>query len=72
MSIRKASHAGSWYTNNGSLFFFVSNNNNTKTYLIDSCAHCVHFEASELGNQLTGWLNQAKYCNGPAKAIISP
>ncbi|CAF0758201.1 unnamed protein product [Brachionus calyciflorus] len=44
MSIRKASHAGSWYSDN----------------------------ANELNDQLTGWLNRAKYTHGPAKAIISP
>lgn len=44
MSIRRASHAGSWYSGN----------------------------ASQLNQELTQWLNQAKYTHGPAKAIISP
>lgn len=44
MSIRRASHAGSWYSSN----------------------------ANELNQELTKWLEQAKYTHGPAKAIISP
>jgi len=44
MTLRRASHAGSWYSSN----------------------------PSELNQELSGWLNQAKFTHGPAKAIISP
>lgn len=44
MSIRRASHAGSWYSSS----------------------------PNELNQELTSWLNQAKFTHGPAKAIISP
>lgn len=64
MSLRKASHAGSWYTDDRrfSGFYFIFLNFNFILYL----------KANKLNKELSDWLNKAQYTHGPAKAIISP
>lgn len=69
MSVRKASHAGSWYSDSGnygifSLFLCLKNEMTLKIF--------VYQLAKELGRQLDGWLDAANFSHGPARAIIAP
>ncbi len=76
MSIRKASHAGSWYSDSGNLetsLFLCLNQRKKKdktSYL--NCLSYLPFLAKELGRQLDGWLDAASFSHGPARAIIAP
>lgn len=60
MPVRKAKHAGSWYSDSGNFSTLFSN----KTQ--------VSFAGIELSNQLESWLQKANYVHGPARALIAP
>ena len=59
---RKASHAGSWYTDNGKFY-----NARSQITIIENKK-----KGKQLDKELTNWLNQADAKHAPSKAIISP
>ena len=63
MPMRKAYHAGSWYSSESEALLVVTN--------LDILLFFVPVE-SRLNGELDGWLRQATRSHAPARAIIAP
>ena len=62
LRLRKAAHAGSWYTSNGNKCIFQ----------IKQFYYFEFSTAKELDSSLNKWLVDATMSHGPAKAVITP
>ena len=78
MSVRRATHAGTWYSADSKLcfclFFFCFTFRKVYIYIESGHVQFIVFFSieRELSTELEGWLSKASNVKCPVKAVIAP